>query len=68
MTDRYDLLIASMKSVSDIMLIICAFAMGTLLARWSIRFIPERWGRQAIYNGFDLWLVVAMLYIFMAAK
>lgn len=65
MTARYDLLIASMQAAAHTVTIIAALALTVITARWSIKYIPDA---PMVRNVFDLWLVAAVLILFVISK
>ncbi|MCE7858412.1 MAG: hypothetical protein DYG86_01345 [Chloroflexi bacterium CFX2] len=65
MTDRYDLLIASMRESAQVVNVVAALAVATLAARWSIKYIPDP---KMVRNLFDLWLVLCVLVLFVVSK
>jgi len=65
MTDRYDLLITSMRESARAVNILAALAAATLMARWSIKYIPDA---PMVRNVFDLWLVASVLILFAISK
>lgn len=67
MTDRYILLITSMRQAAHTVTIIFLIANAILLARWSIRYIPARW-QTLVRNAFDIYLVTLNLVLFWIAK
>jgi len=67
MTARYDLLITSMREAANTVTVIAGLALAIPVVRWTIRFAPGSL-RAWIQNLFDLWLVIAMLILFVIAK
>lgn len=67
MTARYDLLITSMREAAHTVMIIFGVAIGILVSRWSIKFIPASY-RTWVSNGFDLWLVFVNLVLFIVSN
>ena len=65
MTDRYDLLIASMRESARTVNILAALAVAVLVARWSIKYIPDP---KMVQNLFDLWLVFCVFVLFVVSK
>lgn len=67
MTDRYDLLIESMRQAARAVNIFAVFAVAILAARWSIKYIPRPFA-SAVQNLFDLWLVAVVFVLFVISK
>lgn len=67
MTDRYDLLVESMREASRVISIIFGVSLAALGVRWAIRLAPPRL-RTFVQNLFDLWLVSAQLILFVISK
>lgn len=65
MTDRYELLIASMRESARVVNILAALAVTVLVARWSIKYIPDA---KVFQSLFDLWLVFCVLVLFVVSK
>jgi hypothetical protein len=68
MTDRYDLLIASMQEAARTVTILFGLACAILIARYSIRWITPPADKSVVRNYFDLWLVVMNLVLFLLAR
>lgn len=67
MTDRYELLITSMREAARTVSIIAMLAVSIVVARWSIKFIPPPMFTFA-QTAFDLWLVFCVLVLFVISK
>lgn len=67
MTDRYDLLIASMREASRVVCVIAGLAVSILAARWSIKFLPPPIF-AFMQAAFDLWFVLCILVLFIISK
>lgn len=67
MSDRYPLLVESLREAARTVSIIAGIAAAILAARWSIRFIPKpvtAW----VQDLFDMWLVLCILVLFVISK
>lgn len=67
MTARYDLLITSMQEAARIVTIVFGLSLGILIARWSVRFAPEK-TRIILLASFDLWLITVNLILFIVSQ
>jgi hypothetical protein len=67
MTERFDLLIASMQQAARTVLILFALANAIILSRWSIKYIPAKYRTWAL-NAFDVWLITINLLLFITAQ